>query len=93
MREYPMRAKDIISQESIDAGRVYLAYYYNDIVEMVNKAFFSGFIVGISDSKETFDSFTPDDRAKACLLAVHNLAIFQGRPSPLDEPIQQEITE
>ena len=56
MLTYPLHEADFgITQESIDAGKVNLAYNYKDLISMVNTAFFSGFIVAMCDSKEEFE--------------------------------------
>lgn len=80
MLTYPLHGADLgITQESIDAGKVNVAYNYKDLLSMVNTAFFSGFIVAVCDSKEEFESIDVMDRILMCLAAAVKLAKLQGR--------------
>ncbi|WP_195608113.1 hypothetical protein [Intestinimonas butyriciproducens] len=80
MLTYPLHGADLgITQESIDAGKVNVAYNYKDLLSMVNTAFFSGFIVAVCDSKEEFESIDVMDRILMCSAAAVELAKLQGR--------------
>lgn len=80
MLTYPLHGADLgITQESIDAGKVNVAYNYKDLLSMVNTAFFSGFIVAVCDSKEEFESIDVMDRILMCSAAAVKLAKLQGR--------------
>lgn len=80
MLTYPLHGADLgITQESIDAGKVNVAYSYKDLLSMVNTAFFSGFIVAVCDSKEEFESIDVMDRILMCSAAAVKLAKLQGR--------------
>lgn len=80
MLTYPLHGADLgITQESIDAGKVNVAYNYKDLLSMVNTAFFSGFIVAVCDSKEEFESIDVMDRILMCLAAAVKRAKLQGR--------------
>ena len=80
MLTYPLHGADLgITQESIDAGKVNVAYNYKDLLSMVNTAFFSGFIVAVCDSKEKFESIDVMDRILMCSAAAVKLAKLQGR--------------
>ena len=85
MRTYPLTRADVISQEDVHAGRVHLMYHYHDVTGMVNRAFYDGFIVGICDDKNAFDSITPEAYTYAAITAVQALAKLQGRPDPVEE--------
>lgn len=80
MLTYPLHEADFgITQESIDAGKVNLAYNYKDLISMVNTAFFSGFIVAMCDSKEEFEGIDDMDRITMMSAATIKLATLQGR--------------
>ena len=80
MLTYPLHGADLgITQESIDAGKVNVAYNYKDLLSMVNTAFSSGFIVAVYDSKEEFESIDVMDRILMCSAAAVKLAKLQGR--------------
>lgn len=80
MLTYPLHGADLgITQESIDAGKVNVAYNYKDLLSMVNTAFFSGFIVAVCDSKEEFESIDVMNRILMCSAAAVKLAKLQGR--------------
>ena len=80
MLTYPLHGADLgITQESIDAGKVNVAYSYKDLLSMVNTAFFSGFIVAVCDSKEEFESIDVMDRILMRSAAAVKLAKLQGR--------------
>lgn len=80
MLTYPLHEADFgITQESIDAGKVNLAYNYKDLISMVNTAFFSGFIVAMCDSKEEFEGIDVMDRIMMMSAATIKLATLQGR--------------
>lgn len=80
MLTYPLHEADFgIIQESIDAGKVNLAYNYKDLISMVNTAFFSGFIVAMCDSKEEFEGIDVMDRIMMMSAATIKLATLQGR--------------
>lgn len=80
MLTYPLHGADLgITQESIDAGKVNVAYNYKDLLSMVNTAFFSGFIVAVCDSKEKFESIDVMDLILMCSAAAVKLAKLQGR--------------
>lgn len=80
MLTYPLHEADLgITQESIDAGKVNVAYNYKDLLSMVNTAFFSGFIVAMCDSKEEFEGIDIKDRILMMSVATIKLAILQGR--------------
>lgn len=80
MLTYPLHGADLgITQESIDAGKVNVAYNYKDLLSMVNTTFFSGFIVAVCDSKEEFESIDVMDRILMCSAAAVKLAKLQGR--------------
>lgn len=80
MLTYPLHEADFgITQESIDAGKVNLAYSYKDLISMVNTAFFSGFIVAMCDSKEEFEGIDVMDRIMVMSAATIKLATLQGR--------------
>lgn len=80
MLTYPLHGADLgITQESIDAGKVNVAYNYKDLLSMVSTAFFSGFIVAVCDSKEEFESIDVMDRILMCSAAAVKLAKLQGR--------------
>lgn len=80
MLTYPLHGADLgITQESIDAGKVNVAYSYKDLLSMVNTVFFSGFIVAVCDSKEEFESIDVMDRILMCSAAAVKLAKLQGR--------------
>lgn len=80
MLTYPLHEADFgITQESIDAGKVNLAYNYKDPISMVNTAFFSGFIVAMCDSKEEFEGIDVMDRIMMVSAATIKLATLQGR--------------
>lgn len=79
MLTYPLHEADFgITQESIDAGKVNLAYNYKDLISMVNTAFFSGFIVAMCDSKEEFEGIDVMDRIMMMSAATIKLATLQG---------------
>lgn len=79
MLTYPLHEADFgITQESIDAGKVNLAYNYKDLISMVNTAFFSGFIVAMCDSKEEFEGIDVMDRIMMLSAATIKLATLQG---------------
>ena len=80
MLTYPLHEADFgITQESIDAGKVNLAYNYKDLISMVNTAFFSGFIVAMCDSKEEFEGIDVMDRITMMSAVTIKLATLQGR--------------
>lgn len=80
MLTYPLHEADFgITQESIDAGKVNLAYSYKDLISMVNTGFFSGFIVAMCDSKEEFEGIDVMDRIMVMSAATIKLATLQGR--------------
>lgn len=80
MLTYPLHEADFgITQESIDAGKVNLAYNYKDLISMVNTAFFSGFIVAMCDSKEEFEGIDVMDRITMMSATTIKLATLQGR--------------
>lgn len=80
MLTYPLHEADLgITQESIDAGKVNVAYNYKDLLSMVNTAFFSGFIVAMCDSKEEFEGIDIKDRILMTSVATIKLATLQGR--------------
>lgn len=80
MLTYPLHEADLgITQESIDAGKVNVAYNYKDLLSMVNTAFFSGFIVAMCDSKEEFEGIDIKDRILMMSVAIIKLATLQGR--------------
>lgn len=80
MLTHPLHEADFgITQESIDAGKVNLAYNYKDLISMVNTAFFSGFIVAMCDSKEEFEGIDVMDRIMMMSAATIKLATLQGR--------------
>lgn len=80
MLTYPLHEADLgITQESIDAGKVNVAYNYKDLLSMVNTAFFSGFIVAMCDSKEEFEGIDIKDRILMMSVATIKLATLQGR--------------
>lgn len=80
MLTYPLHEADFgITQESIDAKKVNLAYNYKDLISMVNTAFFSGFIVAMCDSKEEFEGIDVMDRIMMMSAATIKLATLQGR--------------
>lgn len=80
MLTYPLHEADFgITQESIDAGKVNLAYNYKDLISMVNTAFFSGFIVAMCDSKEEFEGIDVMDRIMMMSATTIKLATLQGR--------------
>lgn len=79
MLTYPLHEADFgITQESIDAGKVNLAYNYKDLISVVNTAFFSGFIVAMCDSKEEFEGIDVMDRIMMMSAATIKLATLQG---------------
>lgn len=79
MLTYPLHEADLgITQESIDAGKVNVAYNYKDLLSMVNTAFFSGFIVAMCDSKEEFEGIDIKDRILMMSVATIKLATLQG---------------
>lgn len=79
MLTYPLHEADFgITQESIGAGKVNLAYNYKDLISMVNTAFFSGFIVAMCDSKEEFEGIDVMDRIMMMSAATIKLATLQG---------------
>lgn len=79
MLTYPLHEANFgITQESIDAGKVNLAYNYKDLISMVNTAFFSGFIVAMCDSKEEFEGIDVMDRIMMMSDATIKLATLQG---------------
>lgn len=80
MLTYPLHEADFgITQESIDAGKVNLAYNYKDLISMVSTAFFSGFIVAMCDSKEEFEGIDVMDRIMMMSAATIKLATLRGR--------------
>ena len=80
MLTYPLHEADLgITQESIDAGKVNVAYNYKDLLSMVNTAFFSGFIVAMCDSKEEFEGIDIKDRILMMSVATIKLATLRGR--------------
>lgn len=80
MLTYPLHEADLgITQESIDAGKVNVAYNYKDLLSMVNIAFYSGFIVAMCDSKEEFEGIDTKDRILMMSVAAIKLATLQGR--------------
>lgn len=80
MLTYPLHEADLgITQESIDAGKVNVAYNYKDLLSMVNTAFFSGFIVAMCDSKEEFEGIDIKDRILMMSVATIKLATLQGQ--------------
>lgn len=80
MLTYPLHEADLgITQESIDAGKVNVAYNYKDLLSMVNTTFFSGFIVAMCDSKEEFEGIDIKDRILMMSVATIKLATLQGR--------------
>ena len=80
MLTYPLHGADLgITQESIDAGKVNVAYNYKDLLSMVNTAFFSAFIPAVCDSTEEFESIDVLDRILMCSAAAVKLAKLQGR--------------
>lgn len=91
MRQYPLTPADVISQEDIDAGRVNLVYNYKTVIDMVNLAFYDGFIVGICDEKEAFENITTEERLLAAVTAIQALAKFQGRPDPIEELLKKKL--
>lgn len=101
MLTYPLHEADFgITQESIDAGKVNLAYNYKDLISMVNTAFFSGFIVAMCDSKEEFEGIDVMDRIMMMSAAAIKLATLQGRDEDakniadfLDEVLSEDAEE
>ena len=74
MRQYPLTQADGISKE---------------VANMINHAFYDGFIVGLCDDKETFDGITPEEYKYAAVTAIQALAKFQGRPDPIEELLKE----
>ena len=101
MLTYPLHEADFgITQESIDAGKVNLAYNYKDLISMVNTVFFSGFIVAMCDSKEEFEGIDVMDRIMMMSAAAIKLATLQGRDEDakniadfLDEVLSEDAEE
>lgn len=91
MRQYPLTQADVISQEDLDAGRICLVHKYQDVIDMVNCAFYDGFIVGICDDKEAFNNITPEERAYAAITAIQALARLQGRDDPIEGLLKEDL--
>lgn len=79
-----MREDDVINAEDVAKGRVYLGLHYKEHIHAVNQAFYDGFLLACCESKEDFDSITPEDRIAALVVATERLQTFLA-PAPVAE--------
>lgn len=70
MRKYPLNFSDFVTTEDIAAGRTYAKMPFEDYLQAVNNAFFSGFALASCETAEEFRSITTWERIKLCLAAT-----------------------
>lgn len=85
MKEYPLNPEEIIKQNDIkDNDSIRIVTYF---VQMINAAFYDGFILALCETKEDFDSITLEDRIEACFLAKSQIEAYQGRSKSSPAPV------
>lgn len=86
MRTYPLTEADLVTPEDLAHHRT--MFKYQDVMHMVNGAFFDGFILANCDTQEDFDNISVGVRLEACIVAKALLAKYQGREDTAAEDIQ-----
>lgn len=82
MKQYPLRVEDVISKEDIAAGRTKFIFSAEEYTQVVNAAFYTGFIVALLETKEEADNLTLKERAVLCAVAADKAALLCGAEGP-----------
>ncbi len=80
MRTYPLGPSDISAvPEAINAESTCFEYSYNDLVQMINSAFYDGFMLAFCKTIKNYEAIDTRIRILAASAAITKLATFQGR--------------